>query len=116
MKKIHLFLANTLLVTHILLAIFILIGWVFPNIALYYRLTLFLWFGSWVFLGYCPLTKWELLLRKKSDPDIDINTEIIQLYTKKFFKKNISSNAILLGGLVVFSILVILTFTVSGKV
>jgi len=109
MKKIHIFFANSIFVLHCVLAIFILTGWLFPSIKIYYLFTLLLWISSWIFLGYCPPTKWELLLRKKYDSTIDPHTEIIQFYMKKIFKKNISSKTIFATGMIVW----ILLFTLS---
>jgi hypothetical protein len=109
MRKIYLLLANTLFVLHGLLVIFILFGWIFPSIKIIYLAVLLLWLSSWIFLGYCPPTKWEFLLRKKYDKNIDTNAEAIQYYMYKFFKKEISSDTIFTGGLILFIILVLLT-------
>jgi hypothetical protein len=109
MRKIYLFLANTVFVFHGLLVVFILFGWLFPNIKTIYLVVLLLWLSSWIFLGYCPPTKWEFLLRKKYDNNIDPNAEAIQYYMYQFFKKDISSETIFTGGLILSIILILLT-------
>ncbi len=109
MEKTYKFLANTVFIIHLILGIFILTGWIFSSIKIPYLLVLMLWLFSWVFLNHCPLTKLELSLRKKYDNSIDINTEIIQYYINKIFKKTISSKKIFIIGLIILIILIILT-------
>jgi hypothetical protein len=74
-----------------------------------YLTVLMLWLFSWVFLGYCPPTKWEFLLRRKYDESIDPNVEAIKYYMYKFFKKRISSEIIFTGGVIIFITLIIVT-------
>lgn len=113
MRKLYLFLANTLFVLHCLLGGFILTGWIFPSIKIFYLIILMLWISSWLFLGYCPPTKWEFLLRRKYDKNINPNAEAIKYYMYKFFKKDLSSKSIFTGGLIVFIILTTLTFFIK---
>ncbi|MFM7088703.1 MAG: DUF2784 family protein [Candidatus Paceibacterota bacterium] len=108
-RKLILGLANILFVSHLILGIVILTGWLFPQFKYFYIGLLFFWMGSWLILGYCPPTKWEFLLRKKYNENINPNSEFIQYYMFKFFNKNISSNKIMTGGIVIFSVLLLLT-------
>lgn len=110
MRKFYIFFANMLFVFHYFLGIFILVGWLFPEIKLLYLAVLFCWLFSWVLLGYCPPTRWEFLLRRKYDKSIDPNAEAVKYYLYKFFKINIPSKSIFTGGLIVFIILTILSF------
>jgi hypothetical protein len=89
--------------------VFIIVGWYFSQIKFVYLAVLAVWLASWLLLGYCPITKWEFLLRRKYNKDINPNDEAIQYYIYKFFKKKISARAIFTGGLVVFVILTALT-------
>jgi hypothetical protein len=108
-KKLNMFGANVLFLLHCLLGIFLLCGWWFPQIRFVYLAVLLAWLSSWIFLGYCPLTKWEFTLRRKYNNEINPNNEAIQYYAYKFFKKHIPAQAIFTGGLIVFIILTLLT-------
>lgn len=113
MRKIHILLANILFIIHFLLGVFILLGWLFPNIKILYLVILLLWISSWIFLGYCPITKWEFLLRRKYDKSIDPNAEAIKYYVYKFPKKDIPSQTIFMSGIVICIVLVILTLFIK---
>lgn len=113
MRKIHILLANILFIIHFLLGVFILLGWLFPNIKILYLMILLLWISSWIFLGYCPITKWEFLLRRKYDKSIDPNAEAIKYYVYKFLKKDIPSQTIFMSGIVICIVLVILTLFIK---
>jgi hypothetical protein len=63
------------------------------------------WIGSWIFLGYCPLSKWEFTLRNKYDKTIDPNREIIQHYLEKFMGIKVPSKKIIFWGIFVYIIL-----------
>lgn len=114
MKGFYEWAANAIVTLHILIAIFILLGWMFKEIQPIYLAILVAWPLSWVILGYCPLTKWELLLRKKNDPAIDPNTEKIQYLAKKYFHINLPSRPIFIGGIFVFFLLFILSQASPG--
>lgn len=109
MLTIYKFLANIILITHFLFGVFVLFGWLFPEIKEVYLLALVLWLFSWVFLHHCPLTKLELYLRKKYDNTINTNAEIIQYYINKIFKKDIPTKTIFKVGLIIFILLTILS-------
>lgn len=110
MRKIHIFIANTLFVIHCLIGVFILSGWYFPEIRFVYRSFLVIWLLCWVILGYCPVTRWEFLLRRRYDNTLDPNAEAIQYYWYTFFGKKVPSKSIFTGGLIAFFILFIITF------
>lgn len=114
MRKINLFTANLLFVFHCFVGIFILSGWMFPEIKFLYLGFLIGWITSWIVLGYCPLTKWEFKIRKKYNENIDPNAEIIKYYAYKFFKIDIPSKTIYIGGIIMCTILIVLTLTFKG--
>ena len=111
-KFFNIFIADLLFISHCLIGIFILSGWYFFQIKFEYRIFLIIWLLTWIFLGYCPLTKLEFFLRSKYDKRIDPNAEAIQYYWYRFFGKNISSKVIFNGGLIVFFIVFSATFFV----
>jgi hypothetical protein len=104
MKRFHLLLANVFFWFHVLLGIFILVGWAFPRLKILYIALLLVWMFSWIVLGYCPVTKWEFSLRRKYDKSIDTNAEAIQFYVKKILGKTITSRSVFIGGGIVFAI------------
>lgn len=77
--------ANTIFLAHILIGIFFLVGWMFKDIQWLYLPTLIAWPLSGIVLGYCPLTKWEMRLRKLYKPTTDTRAGFIQLYIQKVF-------------------------------
>ncbi|MFA6397771.1 MAG: DUF2784 family protein [Candidatus Paceibacterota bacterium] len=113
MKKLHTFFADTIFVAHCFVGIFIAVGWMFPKIKIFYLIFMALLLSSWIFLNYCPLSKWEFALRKKYDETVDIDTEIIQHYAYKFFKLKIPSKFIFVLGLFAYIVLVFLTMIVN---
>lgn len=109
MRKLDVLFANLFFLLHCLVGVFILTGWLFPQIKIFYLLFLVGWLSCWIILGYCPITKWEFGLRRKYDKSIEVNAEAITYYMYKFFKVSISSKGVFIGGLAVFCILVFLT-------
>jgi hypothetical protein len=105
-KRATLLLADTVFVIHCLIGVCIVSGWYFPAVQVAYITLLILWISCWIFLGYCPLTKWEFLLRRKYDQSVDPEAEIIQYYAYKLFKQRISSKVILGCGIALFIVLV----------
>ncbi len=87
--------ANLIFFSHILLGAFYLIGWYFSEIQTIYFILMSLWIGSWIFLGYCPLSKLEFSLRRQYDESIDENREILQYYIEKIFKYKVPSKIII---------------------
>jgi hypothetical protein len=104
-KKLSFVLANIIFSIHLLYGVFLIFGWLVPQAKVMYITCLLLWIGSWVVLGYCPLSRWEFVLRKSYDESIDDSTEIIQFYLYKFFGKEISSEIIFCIGIGVFCVL-----------
>lgn len=94
---------------HIAIGIFFLVGWMFKDIQCIYLPLLIAWPLSGTVLGYCPLTKWELLLRKKGDPRTDTDAGFIQENMQKYFGIHTSRKPIRIGIYVVFFILLILS-------
>lgn len=105
MKTLTHWAANGIFILHICVGIFFLVGWKFESIERLYLPLLVAWPLSWVFLGYCPLTKWELLLRKIGNPEVDTNAEAIQYNVRKYLGIFLPSRPIFVGGIIVFFIL-----------
>lgn len=108
--RLNMFVANMLFVVHFMFGLFIIFGWLFYQIKPVYLVAMLGWILSWIFLGYCPFTKWEFTLRSKYNSKIDPNAEAIKYYLDKFFNLDVPSEKIFIGGLTVFCILIILTF------
>ncbi len=105
-SKLYFWFANLIFAIHIGFGVFLLVGWRVKDIQAVYLLSIVVWIGSWVFLGYCPLSRWEFSLRKKYDPSIDPNREIIQFYLQKILGIQVASQTIVASGIVVCAILV----------
>ena len=108
MKKIHITIANILFLLHFLFAVFLIFGWLFPQIKVLYLTILIGWLLSWIILEYCMFTKWEFILRKKYNKNIDTNAEFIKYYMNRFFKKDWSSKAISTVALILFFVFLVL--------
>jgi hypothetical protein len=104
-KQLAFILANTILGIHFLYGAFLLVGWSFHDVKVLYLSSLLLWISSWIFLGYCPLTKWEFKIRQTYDPAINLETEIIQHYVNKFFGVLVPARVIFSTGLALFTVL-----------
>ena len=109
MRYVYFWTANAIFVIHFLLGIFFILGWQLTQYHLLYWLLMSAWIGSWIFLGYCPLSKWEFTLRSKYDKTIDPNREIIQHYLEKVTGIKVPSKKIIFWGVVVYFILLSLS-------
>lgn len=109
MKTLYRMAADLLLGLHFVVGAFFLAGWLFRAIQLLYLPILISWPLCWIFLGYCPLTRWEILLRKKYNPEFDTHEEFIKRYAHKFFQMDIHSQTVFQAGLVIFTILLALS-------
>jgi hypothetical protein len=88
-KKIDLILANFLFILHFFIVGILLFGWAFPRIYYIYVILLIITLIYWLFLGYCPITKWEFNIRRKYEPGLNYKNEYIEYYASKLFKINI---------------------------
>jgi hypothetical protein len=100
--------ANLIFVFHFIFGLFLIFGWMYPNLKILHLICLFLWIGSWIILDYCPLTKWEFKLRNILDKTFDHNAEIIQFYIYRFTGHKVESKLIFGLGFVVFIVLLYL--------
>ena len=109
MKWLYVWTANLIFIIHFCLGVFFLIGWNFPKYHFVYWFLMSSWIGSWIFLGYCPLSKWEFTLRNKYDKTINPNREIIQHYLEKFTGIKVPSKTIITCGILVYFVLLSLS-------
>lgn len=105
----HQLLANIVFLTHVAFGLWLLVGWVFIDWRLLYIASLFVWIGSWVVLGFCPLTYIEFWLRRKVGKNLDLKEEFIHYYTRKFFRIDLPMSAIFVGGMITFGALICLS-------
>ena len=103
--------ANAVLFLHFLFVLVLLIGWAYPAYRPAYLALLLVWPACWALFDYCPLTKWELMVRKIDDPTIDTNTEIIRYNVKKYFGVWLPLPAVYACGLILFFTLLTLSLT-----
>lgn len=111
MKYLYKTLANIVFLSHLVFGAFLLVAWQYPDIRIIYISSIVIWILCWLILGYCPITKWEFILRKKYTPQISTDYEFIQYYSHKFFGIKLKSRTIVIGGMVVAIILISLSLT-----
>ena len=88
-KRTDLLVANLFFVLHFIFVGIIFFGWMFPRIYFLYISILLGTLFCWIFLGYCPITKWEFNIRRKYEPSLNYKNEYMEYYISKFFKINI---------------------------
>ena len=108
-KSFYFWIANAVTIAHVLFGLFCLFGWRYPELSPVHITALVLWIGSWLVLGYCPLTRLEFGLRKKYNPIVDVRAEIITTYIYNFFGIKLSHGVVVGSGLAVFLILLFLS-------
>ncbi len=108
-KTFYRWAAHTMYLAHIGIGVFFLIGWMFKDIQFIYLPLLIAWPLSGILLGYCPLTKWELRLRKLYKPTTDTNAGFIQMNLQKIFGITVPRKPIRAGIFIVFFILLTLS-------
>lgn len=109
MKFAYYWIANIIFFLHVVLGVYYLVGWQWKQYHVIYWLLITALIGSWLILGYCPLSKAEFSIRKKYDSTIDPNREIIQYYLQKIFGVFIPSKTIIFYGVVVSVVLISLS-------
>lgn len=72
----------------------VLIGWYYPVFQTAHLITASLVLLAEIFLGYCPLTRWEFLLRKKVEPDLNYDSSFLSYYAYKILRMNIPGRKI----------------------
>lgn len=95
--------ANFVFIIHLVLVCLVTFGWLIPGFFYFHLILLLATLFSEIFLGYCPLTRWEFGIRKKLDPTLSFDKSCIVHYIRKwqglgprpvgdtkksFFKKN----------------------------
>ncbi|MFT6361280.1 MAG: hypothetical protein ACJAV6_000095 [Candidatus Paceibacteria bacterium] len=92
MKKLYKTSANLIFTVHSILVIIILFGGLVPEIKNAYLGLIILSLISDLKYGYCILSKWEYVLRKKVNPKIDYDFTWTTHYTYTFTNGNIRPN------------------------
>lgn len=90
MRSIYKLSADIIFVIHAFVFLTILFGWAFPSIWYIYISLLVVTLLSDLIFGFCPISKWEFLLRKKIDPKLSYNYQWTSYYTRKITDENIS--------------------------
>ena len=111
-KKSDLLVANILFVLHFIFMGIILFGWMFSEIYFLYIAVLLITLFCWIFLGYCPVTKWEFKIRRKYEPGLNYKNEYMEYYVSKFFKINIPVLLIRITGIIFLILSLLIAFKV----
>ncbi len=105
--------AGAIFLSHFALGIFFLTAWMFPTIRWFYLPLLVSWPACWIFLGYCPLTRAEFELRRKTGASVGAKEEFIQHYVKRFFGITLPPKSAFSWGLAVFALLFALSIATA---
>ena len=89
------FLDLLLTITHLVLILFNLFGWIFRSTRKLHLITIGLtaasWFvlGIWYGMGYCPITDWQWRIKEKLGED-NLPASFIKYFADKLSGRNIS--------------------------
>ncbi len=92
MKTIYRITADFIFGIHLLVLLVAVFGWLYPSMWVLYMIVLVSALISDIFLGYCILSKWEFILRKKVDQKVDYSYSFTTYYTRNFTKGRIDEN------------------------
>ncbi|MFZ2521981.1 MAG: DUF2784 family protein [Minisyncoccia bacterium] len=84
-KTLYLAIASILFTVHFLLFFLVAVGWLIPSLFYFFLGALIATFLSEIFLGYCPLSKWEFDLRRRLDPSREFDKSCIVHYIRMTF-------------------------------
>ena len=111
MKKLkYILLANSLFILHVTVVFVIVFGWHYPALRNLNLIVVSLTLLSEIILGYCILTKWEFVLRKKLEPNLNYDSGFMSYYFYKLLKIDISAKKIKYPAIVILVIVLILNF------
>jgi len=82
--------ADLIFVTHLIIVLIVLFGWIWSSIWLLYAIVLIVTILSDFIFGYCIISKWEFNLRKKVNPAVDYDYTWSSFYTYKFTQNKLS--------------------------
>ncbi len=91
-KKLYQLGANLIWAMHFLILCVALFGHLIPSIYPIYLGTLIGVSLSTIFFGYCILSKWEYILRKKINPEINYDFPYVSYYTRRLTQGYLSTN------------------------
>jgi hypothetical protein len=84
--------ADLIFLFHFVVVMIILFGWLVPVIWPLYMFTLVVSLISDIVFGYCLLSKWEFVLRKKFNPSINYDYDFTTYYTYRLTNRTIRDN------------------------
>ena len=90
------------------MVIIVLIGWYYPILQTTHLIITSLVLLAEIFLGYCPLTRWEFLLRKKVEPSINYDSSFLSYYAYKILKMDIPGRKIKYPAIVILVVVLAL--------
>ena len=84
--------ANVMFLFHCCVLLVIVFGWLAPSIWPFYMALLGVTLVLDIILGYCILSKWEFVLRKKVNPHLDYDYSFSSYYLERLAGKRISEH------------------------
>lgn len=91
--------ADVVFLTHLLVVLIALFGWLFPAIWPLYVAVLLGTIGSNILLERCFLSDWEFALRKVDNPTVDYDFSYSSYYTYKVTKQRIGDSFLRWAGI-----------------
>jgi hypothetical protein len=79
--------AGGLFAIHLVVVLMVMFSWLFSTMLPLYTLTLVTTLLSELTLGYCPLTRWEFILRHSVNPRISEGTSYLSYYAYRILPK-----------------------------
>lgn len=86
--------ADILFVLHFFIVMIVLFGWILESIWYFYMATLIITLIFDLIFNYCFISKWEFVLRKILNSELNYNYNWTSFYTHKFANKRLSDTFI----------------------
>jgi hypothetical protein len=84
--------ANIIFIVHCAVLFVAVFGWLFPSIWYGYMALLVVILALDWLLGYCILSKWEFMIRKKLKPHLNYDYSFSSYYTYRLTQKRLSEH------------------------
>ncbi len=101
--------ADLIFIFHFTVVMIILFGWLVPAIWPLYMFTLVVSLVSDVVFGYCLLSKWEFVLRKKFNPSIDYDYDFTTYYTYRLTNRTIRDSFMKIAAITFISLSILIS-------
>lgn len=92
MKSLLRISADMICLVHAAIFLVAVFGWLVPSVWSVYLVVLVITLASDLIFGYCIVSKWEFLIRKKIDPTINYDYTWTTYYIRRITGKIINNN------------------------